>query len=36
MKKILSWKRPSKLCFREGNPKTDKNKKIKGLENYRI
>ena len=36
MKKMLSWKRPSKLCFREGNPKTDKNKKIKGLENYRI
>jgi len=36
MKKILSWKRPVKLCFREGNPKTDKNKKIKGLESYRI
>jgi len=36
MKKILSWKRPDKLCFREGNPKTDKNKKIKGLESYRI
>ena len=36
MKKMLSWKRPNKLCFREGNPKTDKNKKIKGLENYRI
>ena len=29
MKKILSWKRPSKLTFKTGNPKTDKNLKQK-------
>ena len=28
MKKILSWKRPSKLTFKTGNPKTDKNLKM--------
>jgi len=36
MKKQLEYSKPNKLCFREGNPKTDKNKKIKGLEKYRI
>ena len=28
MKIILSWKRPSKLTFKTGNPKTDKNLKM--------
>jgi hypothetical protein len=32
----LEYDKPTKLCFSEGNPKTDKNKKIKGLEKYRI
>ena len=32
----LKFSKPDKLCFREGNPKTDKNKKIKGLDKYRI
>ena len=32
----LKFTKPNKLCFRDGNPKTDKNKNIKGLEKYRI
>jgi len=33
---MLEYQKPVKLCFRNGNPKTDKNKKIKGLDKYRI
>ena len=33
---MLEYQKPLKLCFRNGNPKTDKNKKIKGLDKYRI
>jgi hypothetical protein len=32
----LPYKKPTKICFREGNPKIDKNKKIKGLQKYSI
>ena len=34
--KHLEYQKPNRLTFKEGNPKTDKNKKVKGLENYRI
>ena len=36
MKNIYKYDEPSKLCFREGNPKTDKNRKIEGLDKYLI
>ena len=36
MLKNLPYDKPNKLTFKEGNPKTDKNKNIKGLEHYRI
>ena len=32
----LPYDKPSRLTFKEGNPKTDKNIKVEGLENYRI
>ena len=32
----LPYDKPSRLTFKEGNPKTDKNMKVEGLENYRI
>ena len=32
----LPYIKPSRLTFKEGNPKTDKNMKVEGLENYRI
>ena len=32
----LPYNKPSRLTFKEGNPKTDKNIKVEGLENYRI
>ena len=32
----LKYDVPSRLTFKEGNPKTDKNKNVKGLENFRI
>ena len=35
-KNIYKYDEPKKLCFREGNPKTDKNKKIEGLNKYLI
>lgn len=35
-KNIFKYDEPKKLCFREGNPKTDKNRKIEGLEKYWI
>ena len=34
--KHLEYQKPNRLTFKEGNPKTDKNKKVKGLEKYRI
>ena len=34
--KQLEYQKPNRLTFKEGNPKTDKNKKVEGLENYRI
>ena len=34
--KQLEYQKPNRLTFKEGNPKTDKNKKVKGLEKYRI
>lgn len=36
MKKYLPFEKPSRLTFKEGNPKTDKNQKVKGLKKYRI
>ena len=32
----LPYDKPSRLTFKEGNPKTDKNKSVAGLESYRI
>ena len=32
----LEYQKPNRLTFKEGNPKTDKNKKVEGLEKYRI
>ena len=32
----LPYDKPSRLTFKEGNPKTDKNKSVEGLESYRI
>lgn len=32
----LPFEKPHRLTFKEGNPKTDKNKNVLGLENYRI
>ena len=34
--KNLEYQKPNRLTFKEGNPKTDKNKKVEGLEKYRI
>ena len=34
--KQLEYQKPNRLTFKEGNPKTDKNKKVEGLEKYRI
>ena len=34
--KHLEYQKPNRLTFKEGNPKTDKNKKVEGVENYRI
>ena len=34
--KQFEYQKPNRLTFKEGNPKTDKNKKVEGLENYRI
>ena len=36
MTNIFKYQVPSKLCFRTGNPKTDKNLKIEELKKYWI